>query len=106
MRVFCHGVYPATGYMSDISTDHFQHDPLIPDPRHEYLDYLTLVIAGPPEVVPLPVDFHEDLVEVPRLFARSHAPATSSSDLCSDDQAEPIPLSAYFLVAHIDAPFM
>lgn len=43
----------------------FQRRLLVSHLRHEAFQYLAFMIHGPPQVVPLAVDLHENLVQVP-----------------------------------------
>ena len=36
-------------------------------PLNEYVDYIPVLIDGPPEIVALALDVHEDLVQVPHI---------------------------------------
>jgi len=45
------------------------------------LKHLTFVVDGAPEVVPLAIDLHEHLVEMPPPAARFHPLDTTFSDL-------------------------
>ena len=48
------------------SREDFAYDALaVACPRHVAFQHLSFVIHGPPEIVPLAVDLHEHLVEVP-----------------------------------------
>ena len=68
-----------------------------------FLDGKAILIDGPPQIMLLAVDFHEDLVQVPPPAARSHPVDTAFPDLSCKHWAEPKPPVANGFVAHIDA---
>ncbi len=86
--------------------EEFQRSPAIPCLCHETLQHLALVIDGPPQVMPLAVDLHEDLVQVPSPVARTHALDPALPDLGGDHRPEPVPPEPHRLMANIDAPFV
>ena len=45
--------------------ENFQRDVLVPVLLNETLQYLALMIHGPPQIVPLTVDLHEHVAKVP-----------------------------------------
>jgi len=55
------------GFLQELQRGH-----LVTRLRHEALGYLPFGIDRPPKIVPLTVDRHEDLVEVPPPVARPH----------------------------------
>jgi hypothetical protein len=60
------------------------------------------MIDGPPEVVPLAVDLHENFVEVVAPLAGFHALDPALADPGGEHWAEPVPPETDGLVAHID----
>ena len=64
------------------------------------------MVHGAPKVVPLKVDLHENLVEVPLPVARSHPFDPAFSYLVGEHRAEPVPPKSNSFVADLDAPFM
>jgi hypothetical protein len=64
--------------------------------------HLALMIDGPPEIMPLAVVFHEDLVEMSFPLAGFHLSDPTLSDLPGEHRAEPVPPETDGLVAHID----
>ena len=64
------------------------------------------MIDSPPEVVPLAVNLHEDLVEVPLPAAGLHPLDPSFSNLRCKHRTKPVPPVAHRLMADIDAPLM
>ena len=73
---------------------------------NEAFQHLTLVVDSSPEVVPLPVDLHEDFVQVPLPTARLHPLDPAFPDLVGKNRAEPPPPEADGFMAYVDAPFM
>ena len=67
---------------------------------------LTFVIDGAPKVVPLAVDLHENLVEMPLPMARSQTLDPTLPDLRGEHRPEPMPPKSNCFVADIDTPFM
>jgi len=60
------------------------------------------MIDGPPQVVPLSVDLHEHLVQVPTPLARAHPLDPALPDLRSKHRPEPVPPEPDGLVADLD----
>jgi hypothetical protein len=61
------------------------------------------VVNGPPEVVLLAVDLHEDLVEMPPPVARTHSLHTALADLGGEHRPEPMPPEPHCLMTDVDA---
>ena len=61
------------------------------------------MIDGAPEVVPLTVDLHQNLAEMPLPTARPHTFDPSFPDLVGDHRAEPMPPETNSFVANIYA---
>lgn len=74
--------------------------------RHEALEHFAFVIDGPPEIVPLAVDLHEHLVQVPAPTARTHPRNPTLSDLRRKHRTEPVPPKSHRLMANLDATFV
>ena len=64
------------GFLQELQRGH-----LVTRLRHEALGYLPFGIDGAPKIVPLTVDRHEDLVEVPPPVARPHPRNPPLADL-------------------------
>ena len=64
------------------------------------------MIDGPPKVVPLTVDLHEHLVQMPAPPAGFHARNPALSDLGREHRAEPMPPVSHRFMADIDAAFV
>jgi len=64
------------------------------------------VVHGPPQVVPLTVDLHKNLVQMPPPAAGFHSLDAPLFDLCGEHWAEPVPPEPDGLVAHVDATLM
>jgi len=86
--------------------EEFQSRLLIPCLRDEAFQDFTFVINGASEVVPLAVDLHKHLVEVPLPLPRFHPLDPSLADIIGEHRSEPVPPEADGLVADVDAPFM
>ena len=84
----------------------FQCGFLVPGLGHEAFQNLTFVIDSAPEVVPLTVDLHEDLVEMPTPVARSQPLDPAFSYLVCEHRPEPVPPVAHCFVADIDTPLV
>ncbi|MEQ8928296.1 MAG: hypothetical protein RID96_00380 [Nitratireductor sp.] len=61
------------------------------------------MINGPPRVVPLAIDFHEHLVEVPAPAAGFHSGYAAFFDLSREEQPEPMPPVPNGFMTDIDA---
>lgn len=61
---------------------------------------------GSPKEVPIAVDLHEHLVQMPAPFARFHTGNTSFPDLRGKHRAEPMPPESHSLMTDIDAAFV
>ncbi len=70
---------------------------------HKAPEDLALVIDGPPQVVLLSVDLHENFVEMPSPLARSHPLHPALADAGSEQRADPVLPVTYGLVADVDA---
>ena len=69
--------------------------------------HLTFVINGPPEIMCLSVDLHEDLVQVPLpVRIRSHPTDPVSSYLSSKHRTKSIPPKPNCFVADLNASFV
>ena len=79
---------------------------LVTDLGDKAFQNLTLVVGRAPEAVPLPVDLHENLVEMPFPVARSNPFDPTLLDLVGEHRPEPVPPVADRLVTDIDASFM
>jgi len=64
---------------------------------------LAFVIHGTPEVVPLTIDFHEHLIQMPAPSTGFHAVDAAFADLGSEHGAEPVPPEPDRLMADVDA---
>ena len=64
---------------------------------------LPFVVHRAPQVVPLAVDLHEHLVEMPLPVARSHPVDPALLDLTGEHRAKPMPPKSNSFVADIDA---
>src|SRR6056297_880336 len=104
-QLVCHENLYATVLIHRFSEE-FQSRLLVPGLRDEALQDLALVIDSPPKVMPLPVDLHEDLIEMPPPVAGFHALDTAFADLRGEHRAEPIPPEPHRLVADVDAAFV
>jgi hypothetical protein len=88
-------------------SEEFQRGLLVPSLRDEAFEHLSLVIDGPPEIVLHPVDFHEDLVEMPPpVTERTHRLNPTTADLGSENRPEPIPPEPHRLMRDVDAPLV
>jgi hypothetical protein len=61
------------------------------------------MVHGAPEVVPLTVDLHENLVKMPLPMARSQPLDPALADLVREHQAETMPPEPHSFMAHVDA---
>ncbi len=66
----------------------------------------VFMIDGPPKVVPLAVDLHENLVQMPAPATGFHAHNSAFSDLRGKHRAEPVPPISHRFMANIDAAFV
>jgi hypothetical protein len=57
---------------------------------HENIEYVTILIDGPPEIMPCAVDREKDLIQVP-LVARLGAPATELIGIRLPELLAPLP---------------
>lgn len=76
---------------------------LVPGLGHEALKHLAFMVDGAPQVVPLAIDLHEHLLQVPAPAAGAHALDAAFPDLRSEQRAEPVPPKPHRLVADVDA---
>ncbi len=74
--------------------------------RHVTLQDFAFVIDGPPKIMPLPVDLHKHLVQMPAPPAGLHAGNSAFSYLGSDHRAKPMPPVSHRFMADIDAAFV
>jgi hypothetical protein len=81
----------------------FQRGLLISGVCDKAFQNLTLVIDGPTQLVPLAVDLHEHLTQVPQPPTAPHALNTALSDLGSEQRTKPVPSKSYRLMADFDA---
>jgi hypothetical protein len=79
---------------------------LVPGLGDEAFQHLSLVIDGAPQLVPLAVDLHEHLVQVPSPAAGLHALDPALPDLGCEQRAEAMPPEPHRLVADLDAAFV
>ncbi len=87
--------------------EEFQRGPLVSSFCDHRLQDFSFVVHGPPEVVPLAVDLHEELVDVPFPFGvGAELLNPLPSDLRGEHRAEPVPPIAHRLMAHVDAALM
>ena len=86
--------------------EEFQRGLLVPCLRHEAFQHLALVVDGPPQVMPLAIDFHENFIQVPPPMAGSHTLDPPFPDLGREQRAEPVPPEPHSLMADVDAAFM
>jgi len=76
---------------------------LIPGLGNVALEHLTFMIDGTPEVMLVPVDLHENLIEMPLpLSMLTHVGGALRSDLTGEDRAEPIDPEPHAFMADID----
>ncbi len=85
-------------------SQHFQCSAFVSSLRDNALKHLAFVIDGPPKIVPLTVDLHENLVDMPLPWRECtqllHTPPT---DLRCKHRAKPVPPEPDGLVADVDA---
>jgi len=79
---------------------------LVPGLCYKALKHLTLVIDRAPEIMPLAVDLHEHLVEVPSPVAGFHALDPAFPDLSGEQRAEPMPPEPDGFMADLDTALM
>ena len=84
----------------------FQGSDLVPRPAHEELQHLALVIDGPPKIMDLAVDLHENPVDVPAPAAEISSPHPLLADIAGEHRTEAIPPKSHRLMADVDAAFM
>ena len=70
--------------------------------RDKAFQDLAFVIYSAPEVVPLAIDLHEDLVEMPSPAAGSHALDPALPDLGGKHWTEPVPQEPDCFMADFD----
>ena len=80
----------------------FQCRLLVARLRDEALKNLAFMIHGTPKVVPLAIDLHEDLVEVPAPAAGFHPFDPPLPDLGGEHRAKPVPPISNRFVADLD----
>lgn len=72
----------------------------------EGLQDISLVVGGPPEVVPLAVDLDELLVEMPASGSGvAHRLYTFAADLAGEQGAEAVPPEPHRFMANVNAAF-
>ena len=81
----------------------FQCGFLVSGLGHKAFQDLTFVIDGAPEVVPLAVDLHKNLVKVPLPEARSHPLDPAFSYLTGEHRTELMPPKPRRFVVYVDA---
>ena len=86
--------------------EEFQCSFLIAFLGDEAFKHLPFVVHRAPQVVPPPIDLHEDLIEMPLPVARSHPLDPALLDLTGEHRTEPMPPKSDCFVADLDAPFM
>ncbi len=70
---------------------------------HAAFEHFTLVIDGAPEIVLLPVDLHENVVEVPAPIAeRTHRLNAVPPDPSRENRPETVPPEPHRLVRDVD----
>ena len=89
--------------LSHCFLEEFQCGFLVPGLCHEAFQNLAFVVDRAPEVVPLPVDLHKNLVEMPLPVARSQPLDPALLDLIGEHRTEPMPPVAHRFVADLDA---
>ena len=72
----------------------------------EALEHLAFVVDSPPEIVPLTVDLHENLVEMPAPMPEiSHRLDPAAPDLGRENRPEPVPPEPHRLVTNVNPAF-
>ena len=71
--------------------------------RHKALEHLTFMVNGPPKIMLLTIDLHNDLIQMPAPAARSHPRDAPFSDFRSKERTEPVPPKPHRFVADLDA---
>jgi hypothetical protein len=91
-----------TTVLSHRLLEKFQCCFLVPGLCHEAFQNLTLVVNRPLEVVPLAVELHENLVEMPPPIARPNPFDPAYSFLIGEHRPKPVPPKPHRLVADVD----
>ena len=87
--------------------EEFQRSSLVALLRHIGFQYFPFVIHGAPQIVSLPSDLHEDLVQVPLpLSTLTHPFGSSLPDLVGKVSTETINPVADRFMANVDTAFM
>ena len=86
--------------------EEFQYSLLVSALGDEAFQDLAFVIYSAPEVVPLTIDLHEDLVEMPTPATRFHTPDPAFPDLGGKHRSEAMPPVPDGFVADVDAALM
>ena len=79
----------------------FQCGFLVARLRHKTFEHFALVINGSPQIMPLAIDFNENLVLVPSPVAGPHALDATLSDLCCKHWPEPVPPKPHRFMADV-----
>jgi hypothetical protein len=83
-----------------------QSSSFIPLSRHVALENLTFVVDCAPQVMLLPVDLHEHLVEVPApVTDPAHRLHPLASHIGRKHRSEPVPPKPHGLVVNVDPTF-
>ena len=84
----------------------FQGGGLVPRLADIELQHLALMIDGPPKIVELAVDLHENFVDVPAPAAEVAGPHPLLADNPSEQRAKAVPPKSHRLMADVDAARM
>ena len=74
----------------------------MPPLADEKLLYLALVIDGPPKIIALAVDLHENLVDLPAPTAEASSPQPRLADIARAQRADAVPPKPHRLMADVD----
>ena len=86
--------------------EEFQRRLLVTGLCHKAFQHFALVIHRPPQIMPLAVDLHENLIKVPSPAARPHTRNPALADLSSKHRAKAPPPVPNRLMSDIDATLM
>ena len=92
---------PLQGFLQE-----FQRGFLVTRLRHEALEHLTFVRNGLPEIVPLTVDRHENLVQVAAPVDSAQASNATLAALGCKQRAEHVPPAPHGLIADLNTALM